>query len=89
MIDAKIIELLHKYVNGLSLREISDKLLPEVYDYNTLSIICHNMVNRNILLKERNEYCGIFVYRLADRSNVRIPPPPMDSNIKIDTNFDV
>lgn len=87
MIDARIVEILQHYNNGLSIREISDKLLPETYDYNTISIICHNMVNRGLLLKERNEQ-DIFVYRLADRSHIRTPPPTKDSNVKVSTVID-
>ena len=87
MTDSRIYSILQYYTSGLTIKEIIDKLLPDVYEYNNISIICHNMVNRDILIKERNQY-DIFVYRIKDTRNITIPPPNKDSNIKVITYLD-
>ena len=87
MVDSKIVDILRHHGNGLTIREIMDRLLPEEYEYNFLSTSCHNMVTRGLLIRDRNEH-EIFTYRLADRSNIRIPPPEQDSNVKVTSYLD-
>jgi hypothetical protein len=85
MIDSRIFDILCHYRDGLTIRLIIDKLLPDIHEYNDISIICHNMVNREILIKERNEH-EIFIYRIADMKTINITPPDKGSNIKV-TNY--
>lgn len=87
MIDSRIFDILRHYRDGLTVRVIIDKLLPDIYEYNDISIICHNMVNREILIKERNEY-EVFIYRIADMRSINIPPPDKGSNIKVTSYMD-
>lgn len=87
MIDADIIAILLHYENGLTVREILDKLLPASHEYNDISIICHKMVNRGILLRDRNEQ-DVFLYKIADRTSIIIPPPNKDSSVTITSYLD-
>lgn len=87
MIDSHIYGILIHYPDGLTVREIIDRLLPEVHEYNNISIICHNMVNRGLLAKERNIY-ETFIYRVADYKSIIIPPRDKGCNIKVTTYLD-
>lgn len=87
MIDSRIFDILRHYSNGLSIREIMNKLLPNIYEYNEISIICHNMVNRGVLIKERNRH-EIFTYKIADIKIINIPPQDKGSNIKVTSYLD-